>query len=124
FIEAQTDMQARTAFRQISGAVSKTITPVKEELVDLVAHLEAGIDFAEDDVDIPDAGATAQRVDRIRSALEALQETYSYGRLLSAGIRIVIAGKPNVGKSSLFNRLVAADRAIVTDVQGTTRDIV
>jgi tRNA modification GTPase len=124
FIDAQTEMQARTAFRQISGAVSKTISPVKEELIDLVAHLEAGIDFAEDDVDIPDAGAIAERVGRIRSTLEGLQETYSYGRLLSSGVRIVIAGKPNVGKSSLFNRLVAADRAIVTDVPGTTRDVV
>lgn len=124
FIEAQTETQARTAFRQISGAVSRKIAPIKEELIDLVAHLEAGIDFAEDDVDVPDADATADRVGRVRSALEALQETYSYGKLLSAGVRIVIAGKPNVGKSSLFNRLVAADRAIVTDVPGTTRDVV
>jgi tRNA modification GTPase len=124
FVDAQTDMQARTAFRQISGAVSKKISPVKEELVNLVAHLEAGIDFAEDDVDIPDAEGMAERVGRMRSGLEALQETYSYGRLLSAGVRVVIAGKPNVGKSSLFNRLVSADRAIVTDVPGTTRDVV
>jgi len=124
FIDAQTDMQARTAFRQISGAVSKKVTPAKEELIDLIAHLEAGIDFAEDDVDVPDGGAMAQRVEQVRSALEKLQETYSYGKLLSAGVRVVLAGKPNVGKSSLFNRLVSADRAIVTDVPGTTRDVV
>lgn len=124
FIDAQTDLQARTALRQISGAVSKKITPVKEDLVDLVAHLEAGIDFAEDDVEVPDGGATAQRVGQLRVALETLQQTYSYGRLLNAGVRVVIAGKPNVGKSSLFNRLVASDRAIVTEVPGTTRDVV
>jgi tRNA modification GTPase len=124
FIDAQTDAQARTAMRQMAGAVSKTITPVKDDLVNLIAHLEAGIDFAEDDVEIPDGAAMADRVGGMRGQLQALQETYSYGKLLSSGVRVVIAGKPNVGKSSLFNRLVSADRAIVTELPGTTRDVV
>src|SRR5207342_142312 len=76
FIDAQTDGQARMALRQIEGAVSKRLAPIKQRIVDLIAHLEAGIDFSEDDVELPDITQTADQVSLLRTALEELQETY------------------------------------------------
>jgi len=123
FIDAQTEEQARVALRQIEGASAKRINPPKKELVDVIAHLEAGIDFAEDDVDIPAAELVEARIKGISEQLAALQKTFGFGRLLVEGLRLTIIGKPNVGKSSLFNRLLDSDRAIVTEFPGTTRDI-
>src|SRR6267142_1027886 len=123
FIDAQTEQQARTALRQMEGSVSKRIRPFKDRLVGVIARLEAGIDFAEDDVDVPDNTAVVAAIEPLSLALESVKDTFGYGRILAEGLRLAILGKPNVGKSSLFNRLVSADRAIVTEVPGTTRDV-
>jgi tRNA modification GTPase len=123
FVEAQTEYQARVAMRQISGALSNRLRPAKERLLDLIARIEAGIDFAEDDIDVLPAQTVAAQIAEILEELRALQNTFGYGRILIGGLRLAIVGKPNVGKSSLFNRLVSAERAIVTEVPGTTRDV-
>ena len=123
FIEAVTEQQARTALRQLGGSLSSRIWPIKDKLVDLIAHLEAGIDFAEDDVDVPLNAAISDAIRPLSDFLKSLLASFGYGRTLVEGLQLVILGKPNVGKSSLFNCLIAADRAIVTDVPGTTRDV-
>jgi len=123
-IESQTLYQARVAAGQMGGSISRRIRPAKQALVDLIAVLEAGIDFAEDDVDVtPDAEITG-RIEAVSAALEALERTFARGRIVHSGMTLAIVGRPNVGKSSLFNRLVERERAIVTAMPGTTRDLV
>jgi tRNA modification GTPase len=123
-IEATTLYQARVAAQQVEGSVSKRIRPAKEQLVELIALLEAGIDFAEDDISVAPEEEILRRLNPIEQALAALASTFDYGKLVHSGITLAIVGRPNVGKSSLFNRLLEQDRAIVTDIPGTTRDLV
>jgi tRNA modification GTPase len=123
-IESRTLYQARVAAQQLGGAVSARLKPHKKVLVDLIARLEAGIDFAEDDVAVMEWQEILGRLDAIRADLEKLVQGYEYGRIVHEGLSLAIVGRPNVGKSSLFNRLLNEDRAIVTATPGTTRDLV
>ena len=123
-IEATTLYQARIAAQQIEGSVSRRLRPIKEQLLELIALLEAGIDFAEDDVSVACAEEILRRLRPIQQAVRALAASFAYGKLVHDGFTLAIVGRPNVGKSSLFNRLLEQDRAIVTDIPGTTRDLV
>jgi tRNA modification GTPase len=123
-IEAQTLTQARLAASQLGGALSHRIAPVKQGLVDLVALLEAGIDFAEDDVEVTPEAEITHQISELLPSLEALEASFRRGRVVRDGLTIAIVGRPNAGKSSLFNRLLERERAIVTATPGTTRDLV
>jgi tRNA modification GTPase len=123
-IGSSTLEQARVAARQLGGALAKLVAPVKEELVGLIAAMEAGIDFAEDDIDVLPAAAITAKIAAVLEPLADLERSFAYGRVVRDGFRLAIVGRPNAGKSSLFNRLVERDRAIVTATPGTTRDLV
>ncbi|MGC9293257.1 MAG: tRNA uridine-5-carboxymethylaminomethyl(34) synthesis GTPase MnmE, partial [Acidobacteriaceae bacterium] len=123
-IDAQTLYQAKIASEQLDGALSRRIRPIKQKLVELIAELEAGIDFAEDDVAVMSNADALLRIAAVAAPLREMAAGFAYGRIVRDGFSLAIVGRPNTGKSSLFNRLVQRERAIVTATPGTTRDLV
>ena len=121
-ISAQTDAAVKQATRQLNGELSNALDPFKEKLVEVIVLLESALEFVEDDLPPTSVSVVEETLASVIKGVEKLSESFSAGRLLQDGVRVTIAGRPNVGKSSLFNSLVAHERAIVTEIPGTTRD--
>ena len=123
-IDAVTPLQARAAFDQLQGTLTRSVGQIDSALFELVARLEASVDFPDEGYHFVDPGALVAALDGLVDRADALLVAGRSGRLVREGLQVAIVGKPNVGKSSVFNALVGASRAIVTEVPGTTRDLV
>ncbi len=123
-IEAQTHAAVRQAARQLGGELSERLQPIKDALLEIIVPLESSLEFVEDDLPEDIVLNISERLSLLSTKVEEMAESFRRGRLLKEGLRVALVGRPNVGKSSIFNKLLSSDRSIVTDIPGTTRDTI
>ena len=122
-IESRTIYQAQVAERQLEGSVSKKIKPLKDTLIEIISTFETSVEFSDQDIELDNFSSTIEKLCYLRDELNILIKGFDFGRIVKQGFTMAITGVPNVGKSSLFNRFLGVDRAIVTETAGTTRDL-
>jgi tRNA modification GTPase len=123
-IDAQTHAAVRVAARQLGGELSARLQPIKDSLIDVIVPLESSLEFVEDDLPEDLARDISEKLTTLSVRVDEMADTFRRGRLLKEGLRVALIGRPNVGKSSIFNKLLFSDRSIVTEIPGTTRDTI
>ena len=121
-VESRTAFQAKIAAQQLDGRLSRRLEPVKEQIVTTLCHMETALEFVEDEVNPEGRSRLGEKIEDADRQLKELEESFQLGRLVHEGIQVLITGRPKAGKSSVFNGLLLDERAIVTEIPGTTRD--